>query len=69
MTGKPALILGSLGVATAIGTEILRYIVHRHRQKTQDIVSTQDIAMWGTFLGWAFFIGAGICFLLWKLKH
>ena len=69
MTGRPAIILTALGVAAIIGMEILRSVVHRRRERTQGIGGTQDIAMWGTFLGLAFFIGAGICLLLWKLKH
>jgi len=69
MTDKPAIILGALGVATVVCTEILRSVVHCHKEHTQGIGGTQDIAMWGTFLGLAFFVGAGISLLLWKLKH
>ncbi len=63
------MILTALGIAVILGMEILRPIVHRRRERTQGIGGTQDIAMWGTFLALAFFIGAGICLLLWKLKH
>jgi hypothetical protein len=69
MTGTPSMILTALGIAVILGMEILRPIVHRRRERTQGIGGTQDIAMWGTFLALAFFIGAGICLLLWKLKH
>jgi hypothetical protein len=70
MTGKPAIILTALGIAVIIGMEILRSVVHRRREQTQGIGGTQDIAMGGgTFLSLAFFIGAGICGLLWIFKH
>ena len=63
------MILTALGIVVIVGMEVLRPIVHRRRERTQGIGGTQDIAMWGTFLALAFFIGAGICLLLWKLKH
>jgi hypothetical protein len=69
MTGTPSMILTALGIAVVVGMEVLRPIVHRRRERTQGIGGTQDIAMWGTFLALALFIGAGICLLLWKLKH
>jgi hypothetical protein len=34
-----------------------------------DLGGTQDIAMWGTFIGLACFTGAGICGLLKSLGH
>jgi hypothetical protein len=69
MTGKPAIIFTALGIAAIVGTEVLRSFVHRRRERTQGIGGTQDIAMWGLFLSIALFIGAGICGLLWRLKH
>jgi hypothetical protein len=69
MTGKPAIILTTLGIVVIFGMEILRSVVHRRREQTQGIGGTQDIAMWGTFLSLAFFISAGICGLLWIFKH
>ncbi len=63
MTGKASIILMAMGVAM-IGTEIVRGVVHRRRQQLSGIGGTQDIAMWGTFLALACFVGAGICGLL-----
>jgi hypothetical protein len=63
------MILIAMGITTIIGTEILRSIVHRRRERLYGIGGTQDIAMWGTFIGLACFIGAGICGLLWKLQR
>ena len=69
MTGKLAIILAALGMAAIIGTEVLRSVIHRKREQAQGIGGTQDIAMWGTFVGLALFVGAGICELLWKFKR
>ena len=69
MTGKPAFVLGALGIAAVVGTEVLRSVVHRRRQRREGIGGTQDIAMWGTFIALALFIGAGICGLIWKLQR
>jgi hypothetical protein len=69
MTGKPVIILIAMGVATVIGTEIVRSVVHRRRERRDGLGGTQDIAMWGTLIGWACFIGAGICGLLWRLQR
>ena len=69
MTGKASLILIAMGVATMIGTEIVRSVVHRRRERRDGLGGTQDIAMWGTFIGLACFVGAGICGLLWRLQR
>ena len=69
MTGKASIILIAMGIATMIGTEILRPVVHRRRERLHGIGGTQDIAMWGTVIGLACFIGAGICGLLWRLQR
>ena len=69
MSYTAAIILTVLGIAVMVGTEILRSVVHRRRERLQGIGGTQDIAMWGTFIGFALFIGAGICGLIWKLQH
>lgn len=66
---KPSILLFALGVATTIGTEILRSVVHRRRKQRDELGGTQDIAMWGTFVGLACLIGAGICALLKNLGH
>jgi hypothetical protein len=69
MAGKAAIILIAMGIVTAIGTEILRSVIHRRRERRDGLGGTQDIAMWGTFIGWACFIGAAICGLLWRLQR
>jgi hypothetical protein len=69
MTGKASIILIAMGVATMIGTEIVRSVVHRRRERRDGLGGTQDIAIWGTFIGLACFIGAGICGLLWRLQR
>jgi hypothetical protein len=69
MTGKASIVLIAMGVATMIGTEIVRSVVHRRRERRDGIGGTQDIALWGTFIGLACFVGAGICGLLWRLQR
>ena len=63
---KPAFILAAAGVAVVIGTEILRSIIHRRRERRDGFGGTQDIAMWGTFISLACFLGAGLCALFWR---
>jgi hypothetical protein len=69
MTGKLSIIFAVFGFVVIIGTEVLRSFMHRRREQTQGIGGTQDIAMYGTFLGLAFFVCAAICLLLWKFAH
>ena len=69
MTGKTSIVLIVMGVATMIGTEIVRSVVHRRRERRDGLGGTQDIAMFGTFIGLACFVGAGICGLLWRLQR
>jgi hypothetical protein len=64
-----ASILAVLGIAVMFGTEILRSVVHRRREQRDGLGGTQDIAMWGTFIGLACFVGAGVCAVIAKLKH
>ncbi len=45
-------------MATPIFIEITRSIVHRQRIKINPTSSIQDIAMYGTFLGIIFIVGA-----------
>jgi hypothetical protein len=60
MPHKTTLILIVLGIATMIGTEIFRSVVHRRRERLDGLGGTQDIAIWGTLIGWACFIAAFI---------
>lgn len=69
MLSKAAFVFAVLGIAVMIGTEFSRGIVHRRRERRHGIGGTQDIAMWGTFIGLACFIAAGICGLIWKLQN
>lgn len=39
-----------------IGMEVLRPIVHKHRERKYGLGGTQDIAMYGAFLAWAVLI-------------
>lgn len=69
MTGRATIILIAMGFAAMIGTEVVRSVVHRRRERRDGLGGTQDIAMWGTLIGWGCFIGAGICGLLWRLQR
>lgn len=69
MSGKASIILIAMGIATVMGTEMVRSAVHRHRERRYGLGGTQDIALWGTLVGWACFVGAGICGLLWALQR
>jgi hypothetical protein len=69
MTGKAPIVLVVIGFAAIIATTIVRAIVHRRRELRDGIGGTQDIAMWGTFIGLACFVGAIICGILWRLQR
>lgn len=58
-----------LGILVMIGTEVLRSVIHRRREKLTGIGGTQDIAMWGTIISLVLFISAGICGLLWNFQE
>lgn len=54
----------ALAFGVVIGTELLRSIVHRKREKTHGIGGTQDIAMYGTVLAWTLLILGAIAGIL-----
>ena len=58
-TATPILI--GLACADMILTEILRSIIHRRREQRDGLGRPQDIAMWGTLVGWALLIAAVVC--------
>jgi hypothetical protein len=53
------------GIAALIGTEVVRSIVHRYRERTRGIGGTQDIAIWGTLIGYVCVAGAAVCGSVW----
>ena len=59
----------ALVILSPIVTEILRSIVHRRRERREGIGGTQDIAMWGTFVGLGCIVGAGLSALGWYLTR
>ena len=60
-------ILAIAAVSNLIGTEILRSVIHDSVRKKTDLVAlkTQDIAMWGTMIGWLLLVATGVSGLLW----
>ena len=66
------------GIATAIliftaifemiSVEVLRSIVHRRRKRRDGLGGTQDIAMWGTLIGWVLIMAALVCAAIWLLR-
>lgn len=55
------------GIATPVVIEVLRAIIHRHRERHHGIGGTQDIAMWGTIAALGFWFGAAVCGIAWFL--
>jgi hypothetical protein len=69
MSEKIAIIFSALGIVVLIGTEILRSLVHRRRERIKGIGGTQDIEMFGTFISLALFLIAAIALVLWILHR
>ncbi len=44
-----------------VGMEVVRSVVDRYRVRRYGAGGTQDIAMWGTFLGWFCLLAGAIC--------
>ena len=59
------MILVTCAVLSAVLTEVLRSVVHARRKSKDGLGGTQDIAMWGTLLGYLLLLGAGVCGLAW----
>lgn len=62
-----ALVLAAILELFAV--EVLRSIIDRRRQQESGLGGTQDIAMWGTLLGWLFCIAAILCGVIWLLQR
>ena len=52
-------------VLSMVLTEVLRSVVHARRKSKDGLGGTQDIAMWGTFIGCVLLLGSAICGLGW----
>jgi len=58
-----------MAILEMIAVEVLRSIIHRRRERQEGLGGTQDIAMWGTLIGWLTIIAALISGLIWLLKE
>ena len=67
MWRNAAAVLVVAAILEQIAVEVLRSIIHRKRKRRDGMGGTQDIAMWGMFLGWALIVGALICGTVWLL--
>ena len=54
-------------IATLIGIEVVRSIVHARRERRTGIGGTQDIAMWGTMIGLALLVATVVSGVGWFL--
>ena len=52
-----------------MATSVVRSVVHRHRERVYGIGGTQDIAMWGMLVAWAFLIAAMVTGVIWLSQH
>jgi hypothetical protein len=69
MWGTAVIVLVVAAILELIAVEILRSVIHRRRERRDGIGGTQDIAMWGTLIGWLLIIGAGTCGMIWILNR
>ena len=60
-------VLAIPAIASPIVVEVLRWVVRRRRERLSPIVSTQDIAMWGSFVGLFFLAATLVSAYLWSL--
>ena len=58
-----ALTVSAFGVLAC--TEMVRSVVHRHRERVRGIGGTQDIMMWGMVVAWLFLIAAMVTGGIW----
>jgi uncharacterized membrane protein len=54
-------------VVTPVIVDVLRSVVHRKRKNLNSIGATQDISMWGSFIGIVFVLGTVLCGIGWYL--
>ncbi len=69
MWGTAAVVSVIAAILELIAVEVLRSVIRRRRERRDGIGSTQDIAMWRMFVGWAIIIGAVICGAIWLLSR
>jgi hypothetical protein len=65
MWKSATMILVAAAVLSVVLMEVLRSVVHARRKSKDGLGGTQDIAMWGTLIGYLLLLGAGICGLVW----
>jgi len=56
-------------VATPILTEVLRSVVHRRRAQRDGLGGTQDIALWGSLVGFFLVAVTIVCGITWLLTR
>jgi hypothetical protein len=56
-------------VAAPIVTEVVRSVVHRRREQRDGLGGTQDIAMWGTLVGFFLFASTVVCGIAWVVTR
>jgi hypothetical protein len=56
-----------LAIASPIVIEVLRWVVRRRRERVSRFVSTQDIAMWGSFIGLFFLAATLVSAFFWSI--
>jgi len=69
MSGTVPIALTVSACAALVCTEVVRSVVHRHRERVQGIGGTQDIAMWGTIIAWLLLIAAMVTGGIWLSHH
>lgn len=67
--GAAAVLLVCALALELIAVELLRSIIHRKRERRDGLGGTQDIAMWGTAIGWLLLIAGLVCGVLWFFKR
>ncbi len=64
MWGAAATALMVAAFIALIGSEVVRSVVHRHRERVYGIGATQDIAMWGILITFASILPSLNCIVL-----
>ena len=67
--GAITVVLVVSAILEVIGFELVRSIVHQRRKHGDGLGGTQDIAMWGTLIGWVLIIAALITGSIWLLTR
>ena len=69
MLERTCITLVLIAVATTVGTEIARSIVHRRRERLRGIGGTQDIAIVGMLVSAMCYLAAAVCGIILALKN